>query len=174
MAKKNAIAENLNEKQIKFCNEYLIDLNATQAAIRAGYSKKTARIIACENLTKPNIQKYIQELQEGIKKRNRISQDEIMQDLIEVKNRCMQNVPVMYFDKIDKEWKHEGADIGEPLYKFDSQGATKALDLLGKITGAFKEDNAQKNTGFVQKVYITQEQHNATLEHIETVINDQS
>lgn len=134
----------LNDKQIKFCNEYLIDLNATQAAIRAGYSEKTARFIASENLTKPNIQKYISELQEGIKKRNKISQDEIVQDLIEIKNRCMQNVPVMYYDKIDKEWKQEGDDAGEPLYKFDAIGATKALDLLGKITGAYQEDNKQK------------------------------
>lgn len=136
--------ENLTPKQERFCQEYLIDLNATQAAIRAGYAEKTARNIACENLTKPNIQEYIQKLQEGIKKRNQISVDEIMQDLIEVKNRCMQNVPVMYFDKIDKEWKQEGADIGEPLYKFDSQGATKALDLLGKIVGAYEKDNNQK------------------------------
>lgn len=136
----------LNEKQRQFCNEYLIDLNATQAAIRAGYSEKTARFIASENLTKPNIQKYIHELQEGIKKRNRISQDEIIQDLIEIKNRCMQNVPVMYFDKIDKRWKQEGKEDGEPLYKFDANGATKALDLLGKITGAYEEDNKQKQS----------------------------
>ena len=120
------------------------DLNATQAAIRAGYSEKTARNIACENLTKPYIQEYIQELQEGIKKRNQITVDEIMQDLIEVKNRCLQNVPVMYFDKIDKEWKHEGKEDGEPVYKFDSNGATKALDLLGKIIGAYEKDNEQK------------------------------
>ena len=174
MAKRGKAGEQLSEKQKRFCNEYLIDLNATQAAIRAGYSAKTARSIANENLTKPDIQKYIQELQEGIQKRNKISQDEIMQDLIEIKNRCMQNVPVMYYDKIDKEWKHEGAAFGEPLYKFDSQGATKALDLLGKMTGAFEKDNEQKNKGFVQKVYISPENHSATLEHIETVINDQS
>lgn len=135
----------MNDKQERFCNEYLIDLNGTQAAIRAGYSLKTARSIANELLTKPDIQNYIQELQEGIKKRNKISQDEIIQDLIEIKNRCMQNVPVMYFDKVDKEWKHEGAEIGEPLYKFDSQGATKALDLLGKITGIYEMDNKQKS-----------------------------
>lgn len=136
--------ENLTPKQEKFCQEYMKDLNATQAAIRAGYSEKTARNIACENLTKPYIQEYIQELQEGIKKRNQITVDEIMQDLIEVKNRCLQNVPVMYFDKIDKEWKHEGKEDGEPVYKFDSNGATKALDLLGKIIGAYEKDNEQK------------------------------
>lgn len=139
----------LNDKQKKFCNEYLIDLNATQAAIRAGYSEKTARSIANENLTKPNIQKYIQELQEGIKKRNRITQDEILQDLIEVKNRCMQNVPVMYFDRVDKEWKHEGADCGEPLYKFDSQGAVKALDLIAKHIGFYEIDNTQQSTSII-------------------------
>lgn len=80
----------------------------------------------------------------GIAKRNKISQDEVLQDLIEIKNRCMQNVPVMYFDKVDKEWKHEGLEEGEPVYKFDSQGATKALDLIGKHIGFYEVDNAQK------------------------------
>ena len=45
----------LNDKQKRFCQEYLKDLNATQAAIRAGYSEKSARSIANENLTKPDI-----------------------------------------------------------------------------------------------------------------------
>ena len=45
----------LTEKQKRFCDEYLIDLNATQAAIRAGYSEKTARQTATENLSKPYI-----------------------------------------------------------------------------------------------------------------------
>ena len=134
----------LNDKQKQFCNEYLIDLNGTQAAIRAGYSEKTARSIANENLTKPDIQEYIQKLQEGIAKRNKISQDEVLQDLIEIKNRCLQNVPVMYFDRVEKEWKHEGKEYGEPLYKFDSQGAIKALDSIAKIIGAYEKDNEQK------------------------------
>lgn len=134
----------LNDKQKLFCQEYMKDLNGAQAAIRAGYSAKTARSIANELLTKPDIQAYIQELQEGIRKRNQITIDEIMSDLIEVKNRCLQNVPVMYFDKVDKEWKHEGKEFGEPVYKFDSNGATKALDLLGKIIGAYEKDNSQK------------------------------
>ncbi len=49
----------LTAKQQRFVDEYLVDLNATQAAIRAGYSKKTARQIAKENLTKPYIKAYI-------------------------------------------------------------------------------------------------------------------
>lgn len=134
----------LNDKQKQFCNEYMIDLNATQAAIRAGYSQKTAQEQSARLLSNVMVQEYIQELQKGIAKRNKISQDEVLQDLIEIKNRCMQNVPVMYFDKVDKEWKHEGLEDGEPVYKFDSQGATKALDLIGKHIGFYEVDNAQK------------------------------
>ena len=51
----------MTEKQKRFCDEYLIDLNATQAAIRAGYSKKTANRIGTENLSKLVIKAYIEE-----------------------------------------------------------------------------------------------------------------
>ncbi len=53
----------LTPKQARFVEEYLIDLNATQAAIRAGYSAKTARAMGCENLTKPDIQAAVTEAQ---------------------------------------------------------------------------------------------------------------
>ena len=49
----------MTKKQKRFVEEYLIDLNATQAAIRAGYSPATAKEIGCENLTKPNISEAI-------------------------------------------------------------------------------------------------------------------
>lgn len=52
---------NLTAKQQRFCDEYLIDLNATQAAIRAGYSRKTAYSIGEENLKKPELKKYIEQ-----------------------------------------------------------------------------------------------------------------
>ncbi len=54
----------LTEKQKRFCEEYLVDLNATQAAIRAGYSKKSAYSIGEENLKKPKIRNYICELKQ--------------------------------------------------------------------------------------------------------------
>ena len=65
--------EKLTDKQSRFCDEYMIDLNATQVAIRAGYSENTAKEIACENLTKPNIQERIHELQKEAQERNKIS-----------------------------------------------------------------------------------------------------
>ena len=57
---KNKKKNIINDKQTRFCKEYVIDFNATQAAIRAGYSKKSAKVIAFENLQKPEIKVYIQ------------------------------------------------------------------------------------------------------------------
>lgn len=123
----------LNEKQKQFCEEYIIDLNGTQAAIRAGYSKKTARAIANELLTKLDVQEYICELKNKRSERVKYSQDELMCDILEVKNRCMQANPVL-----DKEGNETG------IWKFDSNGANKALDMLAKHVGFYETDNKQK------------------------------
>lgn len=77
----------LTAKQKKFCEEYIIDCNATQAAIRAGYSKKTAATIGAENLIKPNIQKYIDELMERVKNKNIADATEVMEYLTSVMRR---------------------------------------------------------------------------------------
>ncbi|MDO4301558.1 MAG: terminase small subunit [Clostridia bacterium] len=77
----------LTDKQKRFCEEYLIDCNATQAAIRAGYSEKTAAVIGAENLIKPNIQKYIDELMETVKKDSIAEATEVMEYLTSVMRR---------------------------------------------------------------------------------------
>ena len=123
----------MNDKQKQFCEEYIIDLNGTQAAIRAGYSKKTARAIANELLTKLDIQEYIQKIKNKRSERVKYSQDELMRDILEVKNRCMQANPVL-----DKEGNETG------VWKFDSNGANKALDMLAKHVGFYETDNKQK------------------------------
>ena len=123
----------LNEKQKQFCEEYIIDLNGTQSAIRAGYSEKTANRIASELLTKLDIQEYICELKNKRSERVKYSQDELMRDILEVKNRCMQANPVL-----DKEGNETG------IWKFDSNGANKALDMLAKHVGFYETDNKQK------------------------------
>lgn len=71
----------LTAKQERFVEEYLIDLNATQAAIRAGYSQKTARVTASKLLTKANIQAAIAERQKEIRKRNDVTIDRLIQEL---------------------------------------------------------------------------------------------
>lgn len=81
------MATKLTAKQQRFCDEYLIDLNATQAAIRAGYSEKTARSIAAENLTKPDIQEYIQKRLAEKEDALIAKQDEVMKYLTSVMRR---------------------------------------------------------------------------------------
>jgi len=71
----------MNLKQQRFCEEYLISGNATQAAIKAGYSKRTARSIGAENLTKPDIISYIQEQSEKISSKKIASAEEVLQYL---------------------------------------------------------------------------------------------
>lgn len=74
----------LSEKQKRFCAEYLIDLNATQAAIRAGYSINTADVIGCENLTKPNINKEISKAMAERSKRTGVNQDRVVLELAKI------------------------------------------------------------------------------------------
>ena len=74
----------LTEKQQRFIDEYLIDLNATQAAIRAGYSVKTAREQASQNLTKLNIQQAISEKMAERSKRTGVNQDRVVMELAKI------------------------------------------------------------------------------------------
>ena len=74
----------LTAKQQRFCDEYLIDLNATQAAIRAGYSEKTAGVIGTENLTKPNIREYVEKRMAEKEKTLIADQDEVLKYLTAV------------------------------------------------------------------------------------------
>lgn len=74
----------MTEKQHRFIDEYLIDLNATQAAIRAGYSVKTAKDIGCQNLAKLNIQQAISEKMAERSKRTGVNQDRIVLELAKI------------------------------------------------------------------------------------------
>lgn len=71
-------------KQKRFCDEYLIDTNATQAAIRAGYSEKTAYAIGNENLSKPDIRAYIDERLAEMQSKAIADANEVMQYLTSV------------------------------------------------------------------------------------------
>lgn len=88
--KKNTQSENKNKKikltpkQQKFCDEYLIDCNATQAAIRAGYSKRTAYRTGCDNLKLPHIRAYIDERMEKHQSELIATQEEVLRYLTSV------------------------------------------------------------------------------------------
>lgn len=78
------MATKLTKKQQNFVDEYLIDLNATQAAIRAGYSVDTAAVIGCENLIKPNISAAIGKALAERSKRTGINADRIITELAKI------------------------------------------------------------------------------------------
>ena len=75
------VNQTLSPKQELFCQEYIVDLNAAGAAVRAGYSNKTSAVIAYQHLTKLHIQRRIGELQEKRAKRTEITQDAVISEL---------------------------------------------------------------------------------------------
>lgn len=130
MVKENAKQE-LNEKQKAFCDHYIKSLNATEAAILAGYSRKTARSIGAENLTKPYIKTYIDNQLEKMEEARIADATEVLQYLT-------------------------GVMRGEIKDQFDLdaslQDRTRAAELLGKRYKLFVDK--QEITGKVEGVTI--------------------
>lgn len=120
----------MTAKQQRFCDEYLIDLNATQAAIRAGYSKKTASVIGTENLKKPNIAEYIKKRMDEKEDALIAKQDEVLKYLTSVM-RGQSNASVLARDELGAE-----RVIKKPP---DEKERTKAAELLGKYYALFTE-----------------------------------
>ena len=128
--------EALTPKQETFCQQYIIDMNGTQAGIRAGYSEKTANEQASRLLANVNIQARIGELRAELSKSTKITQEWVLNRFKDISDRCMTAEPVMIKD--DDGWIESGE------YKFDSSGANKATEMLGKHLGFFEQDNKQK------------------------------
>ncbi len=137
MTKKDTKIGKLTDKQERFCLEYVVDLNATQAAIRAGYSKKTAQRIGSENLSKPLIQERLGELVGKITEDLELSSEWVLGNLKELVERCMQKTPVM--ERRDGELVQATDETGAAIWQFDSSGANSALDKLGKYFKLFTD-----------------------------------
>lgn len=123
----------LNQKHDLFCREYIVDYNGTQAAIRSGYSEKTARSQASVLLTNPNILARVRELQHEQVERLAVSADYVVLKLLDTLEKCMQAQPVMKWDYSAQEL----VETGE--YTFDSKGALRALELIGRHLGMFND-----------------------------------
>lgn len=131
--------DGMTPKQKKFCEEYLIDLNATQAAIRAGYSQETAFSIGSENLRKPLLRTHIEKLIDERSKRTLVHADFVIENLVEVSQRCLQKVPVMVFDPVEKKMVQKQDEEKRNVWAFDSIGANRSLELLGKHMKMFTD-----------------------------------
>lgn len=155
-----------------FCMEYLKDLNGTQAAIRAGYSEKTAGVIANENLTKPYLQKRIQELKKERMERIEITADYLVQTLkkwlesditetLLLDAEGLKQLPREIRQLITKvkvtTTKIGGSDLdGESgvikeVIELSFVSKERAADMLAKHIGFYERDNDQKksNINFV-------------------------
>lgn len=133
----------LTAKQQRFCDEYLIDLNATQAAIRAGYSKKTAKVIATENLTKPAISEYIEKRMAEKEAELIASQDEVLKYLTSVMRReYVENIVVTVSEEITRFVPDEQGTMRKQTVKKEVpqiveipaqlKDSNKAAELLGR------------------------------------------
>lgn len=127
------MANGLNDKQKRFAEEYLIDMNATQAAIRAGYSPKTAHVQGARLLSYANVSAYVKERQSELSAKLQLDQEWVLTHLRAVVEKSMQEVEVERWDYENKEM------IGTGEYVFDSKGANRALELIGKHLGMFKD-----------------------------------
>lgn len=170
-------SQKLTHKQKLFCEEYIKDLNATQAAIRAKYSEKTAQRMGSENLSKPLIQDYIAKLQNKRSERTEITQDMVLKELAclafsnvqefyeeggdylkditsldENTARCIRSI------KTKKIYNAEESDrenkVFDDVTEIAKEDKTKALDLLMQHLG-MKNNELKLNLTATKKMKIT-------------------
>lgn len=176
----------LTDKQEMFCREYLIDLNATQAAIRAGYSEKTAPTIACENLIKPNVQERIAQLKAERNEQVNIDAAYVLRRLVEIDQMDVLDIlkddgGIKAISEWPKVWRTtlSGFDINTSITNFDETtienmlkkikwpDKVKNLELLGKHISvmAFKEQASHeltgKNDGPIEVATLTKDEYRA-------------
>ncbi len=139
-----AAVEGMTDKQKFFCMEYIIDMNGAQAAIRAGYSEKTARDIAYENMAKPDIKLVIDVLLKKREKRTEVTQDRVLLELAKIAFSDLNNF-VEYGPngvKLKDSSTVDGTMVAEVSQskhgrKIKLHDKLKALELLGRHLAMF-------------------------------------
>lgn len=161
----------LTEKQRRFCEEYVIDWNGTRAAIAAGYSKATAKEQASQNLTKLNIQEYIEELKQSTLELLGLSRLRVVKELMNVGFSSPSDLrkgwkELKEWEELTEEQKasiaeisHYEMNIGEDaikeVMKIKQYDKLKALAMLCKMFGwdePQKEDKGQFNGTLVVQI----------------------
>ena len=151
----------LTDKQRRFCEEYVVDWNATRAAIAAGYSKKTARQIATETLSKPYIREYIDEIQKDLSKLTGVT---ATRNILELKKIAYSSIA-----SFKKDWMTEKefndlteeqlacisdiqyqtrttGETTETIVKFKLHDKQRAIEILNKMLGFNESDKLDITT----------------------------
>ena len=139
----------MTEKNKRFVEEYLIDLNATQAAIRAGYSPSTAGSIGNEILKKPEISKAIAQAMAERSKRTGVSQDRIVRELAKIAFSNLTDIVDPFDGSVIQSADRDDLACIQSIKVKQSEDFTerevrladkmRALELLGKHLGMFKD-----------------------------------
>ena len=130
----------LTAKQKRFCEEYLIDLNGAQAAIRAGYSETSAKQIAAENMTKPYLRDHIQLLAEERSKRTEITSDNVLKEIAK-----------LGFSDIRQIFTDDGALRGVTEFDNDIAAAVQSVEVVTTYNGE-EDDNGRKVPQHTHKI----------------------
>jgi phage terminase small subunit len=128
----------LTRKQEAFVAEYLIDLDGTKAAARAGYKGKYLHQIAGQVMRKPHVKKLIDEALDERMTRTKITQDYVLEVIQETIERCRQIEPVL--DRKGNQVyveNREGKEV--PAFTFEHTGVLKGAELLGKHLKMFTD-----------------------------------
>ena len=128
----------LTARQERFVDEYLIDLNATQAAIRAGYSAKSAHVEGSRLLTNARVGAAIAAAKQERSEATKIDAEWVLRQAVALYQRCVQEIKPALHPKTRRQMTDED---GRPLFTFNAAVAARALELVGKHcdVGAFEE-----------------------------------
>jgi len=142
-----AVLDALNPKHRRFAEEYVVDFHGTKAAIRAGYSKKSARIQASQLLANPNIMAAVQFLMQKVSAKLELTSERVLQ---EIARSCFSDVRKLYSRRGRRLKPHEldddtaaalaGYELKDGVLKVRFCSKTEALNMAGRYLKLFKED----------------------------------
>ena len=161
-----SIIKDLTAKQKRFCEEYLVDLNGSAAAIRSGYSKDTSAVIACENLIKPKIAEYIAHLKKKRSEKVEVTSNEVLRRLRDFAmgdiTRTMtltidefEDLPdevrlcISKFKTFTRSYEVDEETIKETTVELWFVDKLKAWDMISKHIGFYEKDNKQQQDNVV-------------------------
>lgn len=123
-------------KQAQFIGEYLIDLNATRAYQKVyRVSERVAAAAGARLLANVKVAAAVQAALAERSERTKVTQDYVLNNLVEIVERCMERAPVMVRE--DRHMVQKVDDDGNDVWQFDSRGATSALTLMARHLGMF-------------------------------------